>query len=323
MNTLLMVLRAAADETRLRLLNLFARGEWTVSEVVRVLGQSQPRVSRHLKILTDSGLLERYREGSWVFHRLTMRGSGRRAATALLDLLSEDDPVVTRDLEQLDLIIAQRRRDAAEYFGRAAASWDEVRSLHLDEILVERAIMDTLTPSGIDDFLDIGTGTGRMVELYAPRVTHALGVDQSHEMLSLARANLERAGLTNAHVRQADAYQLPFESASFDGVCIHQVLHFLDHPSRAVTEAGRVLRAGGRLLVVDFAPHQYEHLRENHAHRRLGFSDDEVTAWVDAGGLKMDKTLKLTGGALTVGLWLAVKPQRRADVDNRAASAPS
>jgi ubiquinone/menaquinone biosynthesis C-methylase UbiE/DNA-binding transcriptional ArsR family regulator len=309
MDELLAGLRAAAEPTRLRLLALCDQGELTVSELTEILGQSQPRVSRHLKLLCDAGLLDRFREGSWVFYRRAERGALCRR---LLELLPEGDPTLALDRERLGQVKRQRAEQATSYFRANAAQWDRIRSLYIDEKEVEAALLRLLPADGLGDFLDIGTGTGRMLEVVGPRVERALGVDLSREMLAVARVNLERAALRNCSIRQADMYQLPLAGASFDAVVIHQVLHYAENPAQVIAEAARVLRPGGRLVIVDFAPHALEFLRSEHAHRRLGFADAEMTAWCRAAGLEPEPVRHLPGDPLTVSLWPA---QRRAAAD--------
>ncbi|MGB8841471.1 MAG: metalloregulator ArsR/SmtB family transcription factor [Aliidongia sp.] len=306
METLLGGLRAAAEPTRLRLLVLCAQNELTVSELTAILGQSQPRVSRHLKLLCEGGLLERFREGNWIFYRLA-RGS-KGIARSLVELVPGDDPTVLRDRARLAEIERDRERGAAAYFASNAHQWAAIRSLHVPEQEVEAALMRFVAAAGITDLLDIGTGTGRMLEIFGPRVEHAVGLDSSRDMLAVARVNLERAELHNCTVRHGDMYALPFAVPSFDLVLLHQVLHFAERPADAVSEAARVLRPGGRLVIVDFAPHDLESLRERHAHRRLGFADEEVTAWVAGAGLEVAPAIHLPGNPLTVALWPAERP---------------
>jgi ArsR family transcriptional regulator len=310
MDHLLTGLRAAAEPTRLRLLALCARAELTVSDLTQILGQSQPRVSRHLKQLCDAGLLDRSRDGAWVHHRLA-RG-GRDLARRLVDLIPADDPALALDLERLAAIQRARADRAAEYFRRNAANWDAIRSLHVDEGEVERALLGLIERDGTADMLDIGTGTGRMLVLLGPHIGQGLGVDASRAMLDVARAKLDEAGLRNCVVRHGDMYQLALPGAAFDLVTIHQVLHFAEHPVAAIAEAARVLRPGGQLVVVDFAPHGLETLRLEHQHLRLGISDADMAEWCRAAGLVARPALRLPGDPLTVMLWAARRPARRA-----------
>lgn len=305
MEQVLGALRAAADPTRLRILGLLAGGELTVSELVSILGQSQPRVSRHLKILVDAGLLQRFREGSWVFHRIHPGDGGARAA-ALVDLVPAQDPLRQQDNARLHEIEDQRARAAEDYFSKFAPEWDRLRQLDVDEEAVASAVREMLPLSPQQKLLDLGTGTGRMLQVLGPDVGEALGLDNSHEMLAVARANLKRWGLENCQLRQADILALPVAFGTFDAVVIHQVLHFLDRPWAAIAESVRALHPGGRLLIVDLAPHDVEELREQHAHRRLGFEDEEIQDWLLAQGLSLEN-IKHLPGKLGVTIWLARK----------------
>ncbi len=300
-------LRAAGDMSRLRLLLLCAQGEWTVSELTQILGQSQPRVSRHLKLLADAGLLERIPEGSWVFYRRSQTGAGARMARNLCRMMPPNDPIVTLDRQRLAAIRETRRAQATDYFASHAVSWDKVRSLYVDEAKVEAALLDHFDGRSPSSLLDVGTGTGQILQLLAPHIGFGLGIDQSTEMLTVARANLDKTSLRNCQVRQGDMYHLPLPDQSFDAVTLHHVLHFADDPSAALTEAARVLRPGGQLIVIDFAPHTQEFLRREHAHRRLGFADDEMKEWFVNAGLIFETSTVLAGDPLTVVLWSATR----------------
>lgn len=313
MEVLLSALRAAGEPTRLRLLVLCAHMDLTVSQLVQVLGQSQPRVSRHLKLLWEAGLLERHREGSWVFFRLSTRGAGADLARTIVDALPHDDPVMQLDLERLERIRRDRERLAAEYFKRNSAQWDQIRSLYVDEALVEAKLQEMFATGAVGDLLDIGTGTGRIVKALAPQVGRAVGVDLSHEMLTVARANLERDQIRNCAVRHGDMYRLPMESGSFDAVTIHQVLHFAERPAAVIAEASRLLRPGGQLIVVDFAKHELEHLRDEHAHTWLGFHDEEIDDWCRKAHLDVSRPVALSGMPLTVVIWQARLPGTAGD----------
>jgi ubiquinone/menaquinone biosynthesis C-methylase UbiE len=319
MERLLGMLRAAGDSTRLRLLLILREAELTVSELTQVLGQSQPRVSRHLKLLCDAGLLERFKEGSWVFYRAADHGAGGTLGAALAGLV--EPGALEGDRKRLAQIREARAATAAAFFKANAGEWERIRSLHAPDADVEAAILRLMESAPIDSLLDAGTGTGRMLELLAPHIRRGVGIDVSPEMLAIARDRL--AGAHNCQVRLADVYRLPFTAGtadqSFDAVLFHQVLHYLDDPQAAVADAARVLRAGGRMVIADFAPHALEFLRDELAHRRLGFSDREVQAWFHAAGLKMVASEAIApssdathpgAGKLTVKLWVSVAGHR-------------
>jgi SAM-dependent methyltransferase len=307
MDSLLMGLRAAGEPTRLRLLALLGHAELTVTEVTQILGQSQPRVSRHLKLMCEAGLLDRFREGTWAFYRLTETGECADLARLLVDLVPANDPVFARDLERLEAIKAARAEAAAEYFRVNAANWGHIRSLYVPEAELEEAMLEILAGREINDLLDVGTGTGRMLVLFAPRIKHGIGYDLSHEMLALARTNLDEAGARNCQVRHGDMYSLPMSNESADVVLFHLVLHYADDPAAAIHESARLLRPGGAMLIVDFAPHEIEYLRTEHAHRRLGFSDAEVEGWLRSAHLDIEGIRHFAGKELTVTIWHAVK----------------
>jgi len=303
-------LRAVAEGTRLRILALLAEAELTVSDLTEILRQSQPRISRHLKLLAEAGLIERHREGAWAFFRMADRGDSAGIARILVERLDPNDPVVARDRERLAAVREARATAAQNYFRAHAAEWDRLRQLHAADEAVEQAIQEALADKPFRSLLDLGTGTGRMLELFGSQIDRGLGIDLSLDMLLLARARLERAGLKHCSVRQGDIYDLSVPRDSFDLVIIHQVLHYLDDGARAIREAAHALVPGGRLLVIDFAPHDLEFLREDHAHRRLGFAPEAVSQWLAAADL--DVTLhksiapdKNSDGKIAVSLWLA------------------
>lgn len=308
MDRILTVLRAAAEPTRLRLLALLAEAELTVSELTQVLGQSQPRVSRHLKLMGEAGLLERHQEGSWAFFRLVSEGAASGLARELVAALPAEDQTLQRDRVRLAEIRRARSEMASAYFRASAPEWHRIRSLHIDDREVESTLLRALEPDGRGGLLDIGTGTGRMLELFGSKIARGLGVDASRDMLAVARANLDKAGLKHCSVRLADMYTLPIADRSFELVVIHQVLHYAERPDRATAEAARVLAPGGRLAIVDFAPHDLEELRQDHAHRRLGFSDGEIQGWLKAAGLVAEPPIHLAGRPLTVGIWIGRRP---------------
>jgi ubiquinone/menaquinone biosynthesis C-methylase UbiE len=305
-------LKAAAEATRLRLLMLIAEAELTVTDLTAILRQSQPRLSRHLRLLAEAGLVQRHREGSWAFFRLGEHGGAADIARTLIARLDPNDPMIARDRERLSAVRASRAAAAQNYFRRHAAEWDRIRQLHVADAAVEAAVCAALDGVPIRSLLDLGTGTGRMLELFAGKIERGLGLDLSLDMLALAREHLDRPGFKHCSVRHGDIYDLPLPRDSFDAVIIHQVLHFLDDSGRAIREAARVLRPGGRLLVIDFAPHDMEFLRDEHAHRRLGFAAETVTQWIEAAGLDFINQQTLAPGPqakIAVSIWLGRDPR--------------
>jgi ubiquinone/menaquinone biosynthesis C-methylase UbiE/DNA-binding transcriptional ArsR family regulator len=311
MTVALDIFRALADPTRLRILALLRAMELSIGELAQVLGQSQPRVSRHVKILCDAGLAARRKEGSWVFLAL---GRAERVGpvAAALDAWNAEEPDrwAIADVARLAAVRADRAASAAAWFETHAAEWDAIRSLHVADEQVEATMREVLGDAPVRRLVDIGTGTGRVLELFGARAKAALGIDRSSEMLRLARAKLSEAGLTHAELRQADLYALPLEDGEADLAVLHHVLHYAQQPGAAIAEAARVLGAGGRLLIADFAPHDREELRQRDAHTRLGFSDAQVAGWFEAAGLMPMRTETLEGGELTVKLWLGRKGVR-------------
>jgi ubiquinone/menaquinone biosynthesis C-methylase UbiE len=317
-------LRAAGEPTRLRILALLAETELTVSDLTELLAQSQPRISRHLKLLLQAGLIDRFREGAWAFFRLAEMRGNPTIVRDILARLDPADPVLVRDRERLSAVRAARAIAAQAYFRRHASEWDRLRRLHITDEVVEDMVRALVADRPYRSLLDLGTGTGRMLEVLGSNVERGLGLDLSVEMLAIARARLDRAGLRQCSVRQGDINNLALPDDSFDLVVVHQVLHYLDDGARAIREAARVLRPGGRVLVVDFAPHDLEFLREHHAHRRLGFPEETVAQWMRAAGLDMAAYQSLapdvgSDGKLTVSFWLARDPRIAFPVRREAA----
>ncbi|MBC6980557.1 metalloregulator ArsR/SmtB family transcription factor [Caulobacter sp. 17J80-11] len=304
------VLRAAGEPTRLRILALLAAEELSVMELSRILDQSQPRVSRHLKLMSEAGLIERFPDGAWVFYRLATDGPRRRLADAVLDLL-HDDGQPDRDFQRLGEVRTEREAAAAEYFERIAPRWDEIRSLYVPENAVEAAIDRAAGPGPFERVVDLGTGSGRMLTLLGRRAKMSVGLDLSQHMLNIARANVARAGLEKVELRHGDIFATRLPAHSADLVVVHQVLHYLSDPAAAVAEAARLVRPGGRLLVVDFAPHALEFLRTDHQHRRLGFADDEMDRWLEEADLDRVEPVELAPDreGLTVKIWTGLRAQ--------------
>ena len=310
LTALLTGLEAAGEGTRLRLLALLAEAELTVTELVTILGQSQPRVSRHLKLMVEAGLAERHREGAWAFFLINDAGVCGRMGRDIIARLDPADPVLAADRARLGEVRAARAQAAARFFAAKAKDWDRIRSLHVPEARVESSFRQLIGTMPLHAVLDLGTGTGRMLELVAPLAQRVVGIDQSPAMLAVARARLEAAGLRNTQLRQGDIYALPVERNNYDLVIVHQVLHYLDDPSRALREAARTLMPGGRMIVIDFAPHDQEFLRETQAHRRLGFARDEIEGFLRDADLDIVSHQLLApargeADKLTVSIWVA------------------
>lgn len=318
-------LRALADPTRLRIMRLLAYMELAVGELAQVLGQSQPRVSRHVRILCDAHLAERRKEGAWVFLRSAI-GEDRApplgaAAARLLAVAEESDAGfaarVQEDKRHLTAIRAAREAQAGAYFARHAAEWDTLRNLHAEDGPVEAALAQVLgaEESGTGDLgalLDVGTGTGRMAELFAGRASRVTAFDKSPEMLRIARARLQHLPADRIDLVQGDFTALPFADGQFDTVLFHQVLHYAQAPEDVLAEAARVTRPGGRIAVVDFAAHDREELRSQHAHARLGFSDEQMLALLSDAGFAPAPPVALPGKPLTVKIWTATSPAEAA-----------
>lgn len=321
MDHLLLTLRATAEPTRLRLLALAAGGAFCVSEFSEILGQSQPRISRHLRLLQEAGLLERLREGVNAWFALAGGAPGALARDLLARVPAEDE-ILAADRRRAARVLAERARVASDSFRRQGADWDEMRALDLPAEAVEAALLALLPAHGIGRLLDIGTGTGRLLEVLAPRVTSALGVDASKAMLALARARLARAGLAHCAVRLADMYRLPFADAGFDVAVLQMVLHHADDPAQVLAEAARILRPGGRLLIVDLARHTRADVSARLAHRRPGFADTEMARLLRAAGLRATPAIRVAG-TLEIRLWSAGAPNTTLGTAPRRAAARS
>jgi ubiquinone/menaquinone biosynthesis C-methylase UbiE/DNA-binding transcriptional ArsR family regulator len=305
------MLKAAAEPTRLRILMLLWASELNVKDLTRILGQSQPRISRHLKLLAEAGLIKRLRDGSWVYFQVVDEGHRGALVRRLLEAVDGNDPQLLRDRQRWDAVKREREAAAQNYFREHAAEWDRIRALHVTEGEVEAAMREALGRGPFPVLVDLGTGTGRCLELFADRYQRGLGLDINHTMLAYARSKLDHSGLTRAQVRHGDLYHLSLATGAADAVVMHQVLHFLSEPAQAIREAARILAPGGVLLIVDFAPHELEFLREQAAHERLGFPSETIADWLRECGLQDISVRELhpaDSGAnekLTVTLWVA------------------
>jgi ubiquinone/menaquinone biosynthesis C-methylase UbiE len=308
-NDVLALMRAAAEETRLRVLALLAEGELSVSELTEILRQSQPRISRHLKLLYEAGLVDRHREGSWVFFRLAADGTGAQFARDVVARIDPVDGIVAADRSRLQAVREARAREAQAFFARLAPNWERLRYRHGAEDAVEATVRALVADQPVRSLVDLGTGTGRMLALLAPLAERAIGVDASPAMLAVARVELEKARLRRVELRQGDIYALPLARDQHDLVVVHQVLHFLDDPARALAEAAAILEPRGRLVVVDYAPHGNEELRTRHGHRRLGFAREQIEAWMAEAGVMLASHRDLPPPEpemLAVSIWLGV-----------------
>jgi ubiquinone/menaquinone biosynthesis C-methylase UbiE len=298
-------LRAAGEPTRLRLLHLLATEELSVMELVDILGQSQPRISRHLKLMCDAQLIERFPEGAFVFYRLLHASPYKVLIRPLIEAIGSD---FDADLQGLNRVRSKRRTAALAYFEHIAPQWDQIRSHYIADIAVETAIMEMVGAKPYQHLIDLGTGSGRMLTLLGPKAKSAIGLDLSQQMLNLARKQVTDLEIANVELRHGDIYDTRLEDERADLVVIHQVLHFLDHPAAALAEAARLLRANGRLLIVDFARHDMRLMADAYHHRRLGIGDEDMMNWLNAGGLRLEQHLSLPPNnhpGLVVRLWLA------------------
>lgn len=316
--SMLTILRAAAEPTRLRVLALLRSGELSVKDLTRILSQSQPRISRHLKLLSEAGLVDRSRDGSWAYFQMVDDGPRGVLAASLLASIDPADPVLARDLQRAQSVKEEREAAAQDYFRRNAAEWDRIRALHVSERHVETAVREAVGDGPFSLMVDLGTGTGRMLELLADTFKRAIGFDINHTMLAYARGKIDTAGIGTAAVRHGDLYDVALADGVADAVVMHQVLHFLTEPALAIQEAARLLAPGGRLVIIDFAPHGVEFLRNDFAHERLGFSNTQMAQWLSEAGLECapPRELVQTDGDgttnLTVVVWTAQRPENGA-----------
>lgn len=304
---LVTVLKAAGEGTRLRLLALLADGDHSVKDLTEILKQSQPRVSRHLKLLADAGLIERNAEGAWAYYGLAQDGDAAALAQWLISRVDDGDIERSRDIERQQAARAHQLARASEYFAKVAGSWDLLKTLHVPEEAVEAAVVEALGGRRVETLIDLGTGTGRMLEVLAGSYRRGIGIDSSREMLAVARSRLASAGINHAQVRLGDIGDVDLTAGPADVIVVHQVLHYFDDPGRMLAQARRLLKPGGEMIIVDFAPHDLEFLRSEHAHRRLGLSQSQMSGWAAAAGLVVEAVREFPSQSnergLTVCLW--------------------
>ncbi|CAM3630178.1 ArsR family transcriptional regulator [Litorimonas haliclonae] len=303
-------LKTMGHVDRLRILALLARGELTITELVQILGLSQPRVTQYIKSLESVEIIERLREGSWVFSRLKR---GNPALTKLvettLQTLPQNEALLLSDMRRLNEVRDARSRVADAFFARVAQNSDQLGDEYLPQERIEDALLKISGDGPFDFMIDMGTGTGRMLELFSGRITRGAGIDSNPDMLKVARHKLAPDQFGHISVQQGDLHATPFRENTADLVTLHQVLHYLDDPREAIYEASRLLTRDGQLLIVDFEAHTEDHFREDYAHRRLGFTDLDITEWAKWADLQIKIETKLSNNNNpAIKIWKAVKP---------------
>ncbi|WDR05318.1 metalloregulator ArsR/SmtB family transcription factor [Devosia rhodophyticola] len=319
LTALVNILKAAGEDTRLRLLALLAEGDHTVKDLTEILRQSQPRVSRHLKLLADAGLVQRNAEGAWAYYSLAQHGEGAALGRWLVERL-DDGPERKLDRVRQNAVRAAQQEQAAAFFAKVAGHWDELRRLHVPESAVEEAVADALAGQDVDLLIDLGTGTGRMLEVLADNYKRGIGIDSSREMLGVARAKLTTGAIGNAQVRLGDMTAMDASVGPADVLVLHQVLHYFDDPGRILAQSTPLLKDDGQMLIVDFAPHEHEFLRVEQAHRRLGLSTEQLDDWAKAVGFSVDLVREFPSESgeqgLTVCLWRLTRPAQSFNIGN-------
>ncbi len=303
-------LKAMGHNERLRIMALLSHGELTVSELVKILGLSQPRVTQYIKSLEEAGIIDRVKEGSWVFSRISRANKDLfNLVSKTLEMLPRDDAILLSDRRRLDDVRSERSKDADAFFDMVASDDGQLGDEYLPREDMDRKIHDILGASSFAFMVDLGTGTGRMLKLLSDKIERGAGVDNNSEMLKVARHRLSETGKSHLTVRHGELSATPFGTETADLVTIHQVLHYLDEPADALREASRLLQSKGKLLIVDFAAHNQDEFREKYAHRRLGFSDDDIEGWIfdhDL-SLKAIENVSTGSGKPDVRLWLCEK----------------
>ena len=302
-----LALKTLGHPERLRILALLSRGELTVSELVQILNLSQPRVTQYIKSLETAGIIERLKEGSWVFSRIRR---GNEAISALvattLATLPAHDPILTADLRRLEDVRAERSVAAEAFFANVANDTGTLGDEYIPKANIESMLRKMAGKGPFEYMVDLGTGTGRMLEVFADRVTRGSGIDNNVHMLKVARHKLAKNNYNHIRVRQGDLNSTPLESELADLVTLHQVLHYLDDPQSAIIEAARLLTRNGIILIADFETHDQDEFRYEYAHRRLGFDDNDIEDWLAGAGLSLTRveTIKTQSSRPNVKIWL-------------------
>lgn len=277
--------KTLSDPTRVRVLALLEREELVVQELMEILQMAQSRVSGHLRILREAGLLADRRQGTYVFYRFPPAPRGAwRDCWQLLRRTLADDEVVTQDLRALDAVVQSRASRARAFFDARAPEWDALRSIFNDEALRARAIAQ-LVPEGMC-VAEVGTGTGVLALELARQGIRVIAIDHSPAMLDATRAKLEESRIPGVELRQGEASRLPIGDAEVDAAMAHMVLRYLPAPLRAILELSRVTRPGGRVVISDFVYHEFEWMRKELGVQWLGFQQQELEEWFRIAGLQ-------------------------------------
>jgi len=314
-----LVLKTLGHPERLRILTVLSRGELTVSEIVQILNLSQPRVTQYIKSLETAGIIERLKEGSWVFSRIKRGNASVSAIVATtLATLPANDPILEADLRRLEDVRAVRSIAADAFFANVANDSGTLGDEYIPKANIEKMLLKMTGKGPFAYMVDLGTGTGRMLEVFADRVTRGSGIDNNAHMLKVARHKLAENNYNHIRVRQGDLSSTPLAGGQADLVTLHQVLHYLDDPLSAILEAARLLSPTGIILIADFEAHNQEEFREDYAHRRLGFEDKDLEDWFLVAGLHLNgiETIKTQGNRPNVKIWRGVPIEK--SIEKRA-----
>jgi ArsR family transcriptional regulator len=294
--------KALSDQTRVRILNVLRHFELNVNEIVKLLDMGQSRVSRHLKIMNDSGLLVSRRDGLWVFYSAPTNSDVSGFIDSISDLLSED-PVLDADLERAGDILNDRKKETSRFFDSVAEDWEAMKRTIIGERDLAADILEHI--KSCDVVADLGCGTGDLLVHLKKKAKTIIGVDNSPRMLERAERYCAGNGL-NADLRIGELEHLPMRNAEADCVIINLVLHHLAVPLDGIREARRVLKKGGRMLVTDFDKHEDETLRGQYGDRWLGFAKEEVEKWMKNVNFRMKSFVQLeVKRGLNINLYVA------------------